>query len=193
MIGRNFFNRFNLPTNKLFAIIFFGILIIGAVYFIGAVSSGLNKPSDNKLKLSPAKNSQSVNKEFSFSLKDQKGEEVSKLKFVLENVELRDQIVVKGQRATAISGRDFLVVNLKITNDFNKNVQINTRDYLRLSRNGDDKELLAPEIHNDPVEIQATSTKFTRVAFAINESDKNLKLRVGEVDKDKTIIDLTVK
>lgn len=187
------FNRFNLPTNKLFTIIFFGILFIGVVYFIGAVSSGLNKPSGNKTELSPPKAIQSVSKEFSFPLKDQKGEEISKLKYVLENVELRDQIVVKGQKATAILGRDFLVVNLKITNDFNKNVQINTRDYLRLSRNDNDKELLAPEIHNDPVEIQATSTKFTRVAFAINESDKKLKLRVGELDKDKTIIDLTVK
>lgn len=203
MIGREIFKfRTRIPspkffsTNKLFAIIFFGVLLIGVVYFIGALGTGLNKSSltsNVKNDLAPPKATQEINKDFQFPLKDQKGEEISKLNFVVENAEVRDQIVVKGQRASAISGRDFLVLNLKITNDFKKTVQINTRDYLRLSVNNNEKELLAPEIHNDPVEVQATSTKYTRVAFAIDESAKSLKLRVGEIDKDKTVIDLTVK
>lgn len=184
------------PINKFFAVMFIALIIIGVIYFISILFAevnktiNLNRSDSNSVAIPPSIASQPVNKEFPVPVKDDKGEEISKLKFVIENAELRDQIVVKGQKASAVSGRDFLVINLKITNDFDKTVQISTRDYLRLSVNGNDKELLAPEIHNDPVEIQAQSTKYTRVAFAINESDKKLKLRIGEIGKNKTIIDL---
>lgn len=182
------------PINKFFVMMFIALILIGVIYFASILLGGVNKTTSQSdsasVSIPKAIASQGVNKEFPFPLKDDKGEEISKLKFVLENVELRDQIVVKGQKASAVSGRDFLVINLKITNDFSKSVEINTRDYIRLSANENAKELFAPEIHNDPVEVQAYSTKFTRVAFAINETDKNLKLRIGEISGEKTIIDL---
>lgn len=186
----------NFPTNKLIASLFVVLLLLGLFYWIKALSSGAGGSSsaiinDKKVKVEDAKATKKLNKDFAFPLRDEKGDEVSKIKYVIESAELRDEIIVKGQRATALEGRDFLVINLKITNDFKKSVALNTRDYIRLSANSNDKELLAPEIHNDPVEIQAQSTKYTRLAFAINESDKNLKLRIGEIDKEnKTVVDL---
>lgn len=196
----SFYSKLNfkdkkLPTNKLIASIFVVLLLLGLFYWIKALSSGVKGTStiiDNKkVNIEKAQATQKLNKDFAFPLKDEKGTEVSKIKFVIESAELRDEIIVKGQRATALDGRDFLVINLKITNDFKKSVALNTRDYIRLAANNNDKELLAPEIHNDPVEIQAQSTKYTRLAFAINESDKNLKLRIGEIDKEnKTVVDL---
>jgi hypothetical protein len=181
-----------LSFNKLFMIGFIALVILGGFFWVRNFTSGFggNASKSNNAQVAGATKEQDINKPFSFSIKDEKGAEVSKLSFTVENSEVRDQIIIKGRRATAPSDKTFLVINLKIQNDFNKNIQISTRDYIRLLRNNNDKELLAPEVHNDPVDVQATSTKYTRVAFVVNKSDKDLKLRVGELDKEKTVIDL---
>jgi len=135
---------------------------------------------------------QDLNKEFKFPLKDDKGETVGEIKYIVENVELRDEIVVKGRKASAVSGRAFVVFNLKIVNDSNKNISMNTKDYVRLFVNNNDNEPLSPSIHNDPVVVDAISVKPTRVGFAINKSDKDLKIKVGEIKGDKETIELTI-
>lgn len=133
-----------------------------------------------------------INKVMNFPLKDDKGDEIAKLKYEILNAELRDQIIVKGQKASAINGRTFLIVNIKITNDFGKPVELRARDYMRLSVNNS-KERLASEIHNDPVEVQALSTKYTRLGFPVNETDQNLTLYVGEIGGKKEEIKLNLK
>jgi hypothetical protein len=52
---------------------------------------------------------------------------------------------------------------------------------------------LAPEIHNDPVEVQALSTKYTRLAFPIDDTYKDLTLYVGEINGHKDAIKLNLK
>lgn len=131
-----------------------------------------------------------VNRELKFPLLDNKGKELGKLSYTIQNAELRKQIIVKGKRATAVDGRIFLIINLKIVNDLNQGLEVNTRDYIRVIVNGNTKELFAPDIHNDPVEVQAISTKNTRVGLAINETDKNIELRVGEINGPKEKIKL---
>jgi hypothetical protein len=131
-----------------------------------------------------------INKEFSFPIRDEKAKEVGRLSYSIENAELRKQIIVQGKRATTVDGRVFLILNLKVANTLNQGMEINTRDYIRISVN-DSKEFFAPEIHNDPVEVQAISTKNTRLGLAINESDKNIKLQVGEIDGQKEIIPIS--
>ena len=107
--------------------------------------------------------------------------------------ELRKEILIKGQKATAIKGRIFLIINLKIVNTLKQGINVNARDYMRLTVNGNSNELLAPDIHNDPVEVQAISTKHTRVGFAINDNEKNYVLQVGEIDGGKESIKLNLK
>lgn len=136
-----------------------------------------------------AKATLELNREFSFPLRDQDGKEVSQIQVTLLNAQLRDEIIVRGRRAKTLANRDFLTINIKITNDFNRTIQLSMRDYLRLSVNGTD-EKFAPEIHNDPVEVQAISTKITRVGFPVNESDKDIILQVGEVNGEKETIRL---
>lgn len=164
----------------------FGIAVVFGI--IGAVKK-VSSLSTSKIEIKEAKATQVINKEFTFPLVD-KGVELSKIKFVVESAELRDEIIVKGQRATSVSGRTFLILNLKVTNEFNQLINISTRDYIRLLKNGSASELLAPEIHNDPVEIQAISTKYTRLGFAINENDTNLIMRVGEINGEKQDIEI---
>jgi len=131
-----------------------------------------------------------LNREFQFPLRNEKGKEVGKLLYTIKDAELRKQIIVKGKRATAVDGRIFLIINLKIVNDLNQGLEVNSRDYVRITVNGKTKELFAPDIHNDPVEVQAISTKNTRVGIAINETDKNIELRIGEINGPKENIKL---
>lgn len=172
---------------------YFPWTIIGlfAVVTIAGIFSLLNKNSSQKIQVKAAKATQTINKEFQFPLKSDKGEEVSKIKYEIETAELRDEIIVKGQRATSVAGRTFLILNLKIVNEHNQAIEINTRDYVRLIKNNKTSELLAPDIHNDPVEIQAISTKYTRVGFAINDSDRDLAIRIGEIKGEKE--DIAIK
>ena len=127
---------------------------------------------------------------FAFPLKDNKVEKVAEVKYMIEKAELRDEIIVQGKRATAVKGRTFLIFNLKVSNEFTQSIEINTKDYVRLSVNGNEEEWLAPDIHNDPVTVQAISTKYTRVGFPINDSDTNLIIRIGEIEGEKEKIPL---
>lgn len=144
-----------------------------------------------KMTLKAATADKQLAKEFKISLKDEKGEDVEGITMRLENVEIRDEIIVQGQKANSVAGRSFLVVNLKLVNSLQQAVEINTKDYLRLSVN--ENEWLAPDIHNDPVLVQAISTKPTRVAFPVDAGLTRFTLQLGEItgDKEKVEIDFS--
>ena len=186
--------KFNLPGNKFLKPLLITVVAVLILLGLSKLISGIGgSGSVNKITVSGAKASQDLNREFLFPLRDGGGESLSDIKFFIEKVELRDEIVVKGKRATAIKGRAFLIITLKITNQYSQSISMNTKDYIRLSVNGNETEWLAPDINNDPVEIQAISTKYTRVGFPINDSDKNLILRVGEINGEKVRIPLELK
>lgn len=177
-----------------------GILVILVGFALVRVAGSLNKataPStdsgDQRIEVKGAKASMVLSKEYAFPLKDAKGKEVTKIKVSIQDAELRDEIIVKGSRAVAVKGRTFLILNIKIVNDYEKPIDINVKDYIRLATNGNDKELLAADIHNDPVTIQAISTKYTRIGFPINDTDTNLTLYVGEIKGDKEAVPLNLQ
>ncbi len=153
-------------------------------------TSGITKSSNGQLEVQKAKASKTLNKVYTFPLKDDTGKDVSTISYTLESIELRDQIIVKGETATAVKGRTFAIVNLKLTNNYTKAVQINARDYVRLIIDGS-KEKLAADIHNDPVEVQAISTKYTRIGFPIDDKDRKFTLQIGEITGPKKDIKIS--
>ena len=178
-----------------------GIPIVGVLVLAGVVWSVLS-PRENsqavqgtQIAAPEAIDTQNIGREFAFSVKDERGREITKFKYVVESVETQKQIIVKGQRATAVEGRVFLVINVKVVNSYDKPLSINTRDYVRVVLNGNEKELIAPTTHNDPVEAQAISTTPTRLALPIDEESKSVELRVGEISGKKEAIklDLSLK
>lgn len=175
------------PRFKKYLIIF--VLLLIFLFVVFKVFSGRNKVKGTLTSASSPIQMETLNKEFSFPVSGADGKSIN-MKFVVQDASLNNEIVVQGQNATAIPGRVFLIISLRISNDFNQSIQINTRDYVRLSVNGDGNTWLAPDIHNDPVEVQAISTKITRVGFAINTTDKNLVLQIGEIKGDKQKIEL---
>lgn len=141
--------------------------------------------SKENVSSSEARLTKEIGKEIILELGDP---EEGRIRYVLDSAEVLKEIVVKGQRVSAVQGRAFLIFNLKVTNERKNGIQINTRDFVRLSSLGE--EWTAPEIHNDPVEVQAISTKFTRIGFPVNEKDRQFKLKIGKIDGDKEEIDL---
>lgn len=170
------------------------VLILGLLILVLVIRSirvgGGTTDSSGRVTVKGAKATSDLNREFSFPVRSDSGDEITSIKFVIEKVELRDEIVVQGQKATAVEGRTFLILNIKITNDFDSALEINTKDYVRLSVNGRG-EWLAPDIHNDPVEVQAISTKQTRLGFPVNDTDKNLRLKIGEIDGQKEEVEIS--
>ena|GEM_PF-1593775 len=165
------------------AVLLFSVLIAS----VKKNSSGTTVLGQQKVHLNEVKSQETLNKKFQFPIRDGNGKEVTKITFLIQNAELRDQIVVKGRPANAIEGRIFLVLNLKLTNDYTKTISLNTRDFVRMTVNGS-SEKMAFDIHNDPVEVLAGSVKQTRLAMAINTTDKDIILLIGEVNGPKQTI-----
>ncbi len=189
--SRNFKSpKFKIP--KVAYLVIAVLIIAGVVVFIFKTTKTQNAQTlsaTTEKPLAPAaKSTNNLNREFSFPIKDATGKEISQIKYVVESASLQDEILVKGERARAVVGRTFLILSLKITNNYKQGIQINSRDYIRLIVDGKQDELIAADIHNDPVEVQAISTKSTRLGFPINENFKSLELQVGEINGKKVPI-----
>lgn len=104
--------------------------------------------------------------------------------YTIVDAEIKDTIVLKGTNARAVDGKQFLILNLKLSNRSEQRVRLNTRDYVRLGVNGQE-ERLAPSIHNDPVEVQPISDQYTRLGFSVNKSDTDYVLYLGEISEEK--------
>lgn len=167
-------------------IVLLAVALIGKNIFFPSIAANRSLLPVN----SAIKKQTNINKTYTFPLKDSSGKELGSFTYSLLSGELRNEIIVKGAKATAIPGRTFLIINLKLVNDGNQGITVNTKDYVRLVVNNKEKELLAPDVHNDPIDVQPISTKYTRIGFAINDTDKNLTLLVGEIDgsKDKVSV-----
>lgn len=176
-------------------VIIFIVLVLGFLAVRkNSNSSGqsTSSPTSQQYSLQKPRAVDKIEKTFKFPLKDDAGKEVSSITYEIQNAELRDQIIVKGETVTAVKGRTFAIINLKLVNSYNKGVSINTKDYIRLILNGS-SEKLAADIHSDPVEVQAISTKYTRIGFPIDSDVKGFTLQVGEITGKKQDINVSFK
>lgn len=188
----------NVPKRDFKKIIPVAILVI-SVLIVLTLLSGVtylffkNLNTSGRVSVLKPKATQEINREFSFPLFDQDGKEVTRFKYLIEKAELRDEIIVNGKRARSVSGRTFIVLNVKIFNDYNLPMQISSKDYIRLVVDGKIDQAFAADAHSDPVEVQPISAEQTILGFAINETDSNLVIRVGEINKEKQEITLSLK
>jgi len=174
-------------------IVLIGIVIAILLLIAGAkiTSKPVSQVKDQRIVVTGAKAQKNINKEFSFPIKDNKGKTITTLKITLEKAELRDEIIVKGQKAYPVQGKTFLILDMRIKNDLDKAIELKARDYFRLVINNKEEDKLAADIHNDPVSIQPLSTKQTRIGFFISDTDKNLSLYVGELTGKKTKVPIS--
>lgn len=164
------------------------ITLVILAYFLGNKTATV---STAKTSVSKPYYSKVINKDFSFPIKDDKGNEIAIFTYTIQSVQLQNEIILKGEKADSVEGRTFLLINLKINNPTNQTMQLNSRDFIRLSVDNS-PEHLAPEIHNDPVEIQAISTKYTRLAMPVDENIKKVTLYIGDINGEKTPLTIII-
>lgn len=156
-----------------------------------SIKRAVKASKDNALKkdlaamISPAAAKREINKEIAVTSAKAKLE----VKYMIISAEILEEIIVKGEKVKAAAGRAFLIFNLKVINNGRRGVQVNSRDFVRLAGGGSE-EWLAPDVHNDPVEVQALSTKYTRLGFVINTVDKLFKVRIGEINGEKEELEI---
>ena len=118
-------SRFRANPNMKHTLTRVGLVVVGLIFVLGMIrvirsgSSSANQTPNNDniqgtstIALPDALATQSLNREFQFPLTNNTGEEVSKIKYLIESAEIRDEIIVKGQQATAIQGRAFLIIHI---------------------------------------------------------------------------------
>jgi hypothetical protein len=137
----------------------------------------------------PAAKIFNLNKKYTFPINSGNSLKLGDIEFLIKDIERTKEVMVNGQKATAIGNKELIILNLELTNSQNIGVRVNARNYVRLKVNGEEK-LLAPEFHSDPVDLQPQSTKELRMGFSINQTDTNILLQVGELDGPKDIINL---
>jgi len=176
----------SMPIAKVAGIATVAIIIL----FIGirAISSNSSSNKTQQATNSNKKSIKTTNLDYNMDIPLGDDEE-KVINLSLVDAQLKDEIILKGQPAKAVEGKTFLIINIKLANEQEERVKINTRDYLRLSVN-DSEDRLAPNVHNDPVEVQPISNQFTRVAFSVFKTDSNYRLYAGEISEEKTEISL---
>lgn len=169
--------------------IFLALLFLGVGFFAGSKSTKTALSDNTKAPVILAQ--AAVNKQFSFPVVDKDGQKVTDISYNITSVDKQNEIIVKGQRAQAVSGRTFFIINIKLVNSSHQTIQLNARDYIRIST-GNSHDLLAADIHNDPVIVQPVSTEYTRIGFPINSDENHITLHVGQINGDKTDIPITL-
>jgi hypothetical protein len=137
---------------SLFPIVLIVLLVAAGVYATRSFTQDSAKASESKkIVVADALKVKAINKTLTFPLIGDDKKEIGTFQFVVDSAEIRDEIVIQGQKANSVDGRTFLIVKMQFKNQLTQGLQINSRDYVRLSMNGNTNELLAPDIHNDPV------------------------------------------
>lgn len=182
-------------------LILIGILVIAffvvRIFISESPAEEAETQVSGKIPVAKPKMSTEINREFTFAFpgaksnqneedEDENEVEPEQLNFIykLQKAEITDEIVVQGKKVNTVEGRTFLIFTLALTNNNTSSLEIKTRNFIRLQV-GDSEEKFAPDIHNDPVTVQATSTKYTRLGFPINEGEKDFTLYVGKIGGEK--------
>jgi len=188
----------SLLAEKKVRIILGGLLIVAIVVFIGKkITSGSNN-SVTQVASSALNSNRSTSEDKALAttpvgqtIEIPTGRGDNTISYTIVDAEITKSIILQGERARAKEGKQFLILNLKLSNDSENRVQINTRDYVRLSVNGHDDRLPA-SVFNE-IEVQPISDQYTRIGFSVFEKDTDYKLYLGEITGEKTEIPVSFK
>src|SRR3989344_4482055 len=98
-----------------------GLLFIVLVIYLFSNRTGSvnSQQGNNQIKLAEAVDKTSLDRSFEYPVRDKDGNEVSKIKFTIENASLEKEVIVKGKKNRAVEGRAFVILNLKIQSSLN--------------------------------------------------------------------------
>ena len=102
-----------------------------------------------------------------------------------------ESVLVQGQRVAARNNKEFLVLNMEISNNYNVPLYTYPVDSFRLI--DVDGKKFAPTAHQGNVEVRPQSTKTSNVGFVVLTGSTRFKVEVGELNGERTILEFTLK
>jgi hypothetical protein len=114
-----------------------------------------------------------------------------KLPIEVTGAQKAEWVLVQGQRVTARNNKEFLVLNMEISNNYNVALYTYPVDSFRLIDS--DNKKFAPTAHQGNVEIRPQSTKTSNVGFIVPKGTDRFKVEVGELNGEKTVLEFTLK
>ncbi len=181
-------------TFKKFFYIIAGLLIIAVFGYTLLIKKSPSKAIQPKTIESGSSEKVTLNREFEFlipAINDmgqfiQKGE--GKIKFVLSEAELKNEIKVKGESRKAQEGQKYLILRIELQNDTPGRLAIISSKYIRLI--GLENKKFSPDFHNAMVAVDPLSVRRDIVAFIVNQDSKNFTFSVGELEGQKQSIEI---
>lgn len=184
-----------LKMNKKAFYIILGIILLSIFGFklAAKVKNNISSKSDPKKIVSTAKQKVDLKREFEFKIPivDDQGRfsaKQEKIKFILTEAEIKDDIKVKGEDRKAKEGQHYLILRIELQNDSPNRLAIISNKYVRLI--GLDGKKYSPDFHNAMVAIDPLSVRRDLVAYIINKDSKNFTFQVGELESDKQTIEI---
>ncbi len=183
-------NFSSITKNQLIIILSFFTLFLLIINLVKAVKNSSNNKSSANIAEASLSGPINLNKTFIFKTSSSGN---TPFKYTIMNASLQNQAVVAGQVVSAIQGKTFLIINLKLNNGSMTPLSINTKDYIRLIIGTDKSDLLAADFHSDPVVVQPISAKLTRLGFVVPSNIKTYQLKIGELEGNKKDVDIHFK
>lgn len=187
--------------------------IIGVVIVILAIGAGVfalrnnMQPTGNQQVQGAQSQSPNVitdkadlNKTFEIKALNTQGKEAKdKISMNIKSIEKTNEILVKGNPASAKGDSRFLVLNIDLSNSTRERLIVAPLDLIRLVI---DEQKRAAEIYTEEltqikgsVVIEPDSTKLTRVGFVLNEDivSKPKSLQIGDINEEKKeVVDISL-
>jgi len=130
-----------------------------------------------------------IGKSYEIIARTQKKEKTTgRFTLVVTNAQFADSIIVQGKRARPVKGKQFLVVNMEITNPHKISLYAFPVDLFRFVR--EDGQKFAPSVHQGTVLIRPEATKKNNVAFVVLPDDKKFKIEVGDINEAKETLEI---
>lgn len=166
-----------------------GIILLIGVVFIGVwyVRETSTRRSNNTAKSNPLIAQTNINSEYKFNALTS-NQKKTDIVLRITDAEIRKEVLIQGKPANASGDKAFLILNLEFDNSDTTNKYIAPVNLFRLIDEQGKK--YAADIHSNIVEVAPISTKKTKIGFVINESQKKFMLNLGELDGDKTELEI---
>lgn len=167
-----------------------GLVILGVIALIVIVGVFLSI-GDNTSSIS-SDNQPSVDIQRSYVVvarTEEKQRTTGRFNLTVTKARFADSILVQGKRAKPIKGKIFLILDMEIENPHKVQLYAFPVDLFRFIR--EDGQKFAPSVHQGAVLVRPEATKKSNVAFVIFPNEKNFKIEVGEVGKEKEILEIS--
>lgn len=171
--------------NRIFITFFFGFLLLIFILSLAIIRLSNNQSLSNKSPNSIEIISQ--DRTFKFQGYNQNSKQQGVITFKINNVEKTDNVLVNSQEFHAKNKKLFLIVNLELQNETSYSLSIIPSDFIKLLY---DNQQFNPDLHNNLLSVEATSTKKDRIGFVIPEDNRKYILAVGQTGSDKSEIDI---